>query len=97
MCLKGVTGAANLDIDSVVSNLAILRQHTSLPIGVGFGIRDGASAAAIAKVADAVVVGSALINRIAELDSTTSYTPEQLKAQTDIIAMMRQAMDSGTA
>ena len=92
--LKGVTGAANLDIDSVVSNLAKLRQHTTLPIGVGFGIRDGASAASIAQVADAVVVGSALVNRIAELDATTHYSLEQLKTQTDIIAAMRAAMDA---
>jgi len=92
--LKGVTGAANLDIDSVAGNLIKLRQHTSLPIGVGFGIRDGASAAGIAAVADAVVVGSALVNKIAELDASQIYTPEQLQEQTGIIAMMRAAMDA---
>lgn len=92
--LKGVTGAANLDIDSVVSNLNRLRKHTRLPLGVGFGIRDGASAASIAAVADAVVVGSALINRIAELTDRSDYSRAQLVAQTALIAQMRAAMDA---
>ena len=92
--LKGVTGAAHLDVDSVVGNLARLRQHTSLPLGVGFGIRDAESAASIAKVADAVVVGSALINKIAELQDGVSYTHEQLIEQTAIIKLMRSAMDA---
>ncbi|MES2625764.1 MAG: tryptophan synthase subunit alpha [Pseudomonadota bacterium] len=92
--LKGVTGAAHLDVDSVVSNLAKLRGHTNLPLGVGFGIRDGESAASIAEVADAVVVGSALINKIAELKDGVSYTHAQLVEQTAIISMMRAAMDA---
>lgn len=95
--LKGVTGAANLDIDSVVSNLARLRKHTSLPLGVGFGISDAASAARIAAVADAVVVGSALVRRIAELQRGHAYTQDQLREQTRIIADMRAAMDAATA
>ncbi|MDY6982329.1 MAG: tryptophan synthase subunit alpha [Pseudomonadota bacterium] len=92
--LKGVTGAAHLDVDSVVSNLNRLRKHTDLPLGVGFGISDGESAARIAAVADAVVVGSALIRRIAELKEGQACTPEQLIAQTSIIADMRAAMDA---
>jgi tryptophan synthase alpha chain len=91
--LKGVTGAAHLDVDSVVSNLDRLRKHTQLPLGVGFGIRDADSAARIAAVSDAVVVGSALINRIAELKEGEKHSPEQLVACTDIIAGMRAAMD----
>lgn len=91
--LKGVTGAAHLDIEDVVSNLNRLRKHTNLPLAVGFGIRDGESAARIAAVADAVVVGSALINRIADMKQGESYTAEQLLAQTNIIAEMRAAMD----
>jgi len=94
--LKGVTGAAHLDIDSVGTNLARLRRHTSLPLGVGFGIRDSASAASIAAVADAVVVGSALINRIAELAPGQQYSQTQLVAQTALIADMRHAMDAAT-
>jgi tryptophan synthase alpha chain len=92
--LKGVTGAANLDIDSVVSNLNRLRKHTSLPLGVGFGIRDPESAARIAAVADAVVVGSALVNRVAELERGKSYTQQQLQEKTSLIAEMRAAMDA---
>lgn len=95
--LKGVTGAAHLDIDSVVSNLARLRQHTDLPLGVGFGISDADSAARIATVADAVVVGSALVRRIAELERGKTYTQEQLREQTRIIADMRAAMDAAHA
>jgi tryptophan synthase alpha chain len=92
--LKGVTGAAHLDVDSVVENLARLRQYTNLPLGVGFGIRDGESAASIAKVADAVVVGSALINKIAELNGDTTYSHDELVEQTAIIKNMRIAMDA---
>jgi tryptophan synthase alpha chain len=95
--LKGVTGASHLDIDSVVNNLARVRKHTSLPVGVGFGIRDAASAARIAQVSDAIVVGSALINKIAELQDRTDYTPQQLQAQTSLLAEMRAAMDAGAA
>lgn len=92
--LKGVTGAAHLDIDSVESNLAILRRHTDLPIGVGFGIRDGQSAARIATVADAIVVGSALVARIAELQPGQAYSQDALCRQTALIAEMRAAMDA---
>jgi tryptophan synthase alpha chain len=91
--LKGVTGASHLDLASVTSNLTRLRRHTELPLGVGFGIRDAASAASIANVADAVVVGSALINRIAELADREDYSVAQLREQTSLIADMRQAMD----
>jgi tryptophan synthase alpha chain len=92
--LKGVTGAAHLDVASVEASLAKLREHTDLPIGVGFGIRDAESAARIASVADAVVVGSALVNRIAELKPDVGYTQPQLVEQTALIAGMRAAMDA---
>lgn len=91
--LKGVTGASNLDIESVTSNLKRVRKHTSLPLGVGFGIRDAESAASIAKVADAVVVGSALINRIAELQDIDNHSAAVLQQQTSLIGDMRKAMD----
>ena len=64
--LKGVTGAANLDATGVAEKLAAIRRHIAIPIGVGFGIRDGASARAIGNVADAVVIGSALVQAIAD-------------------------------
>ena len=91
--LKGVTGAANLDINSVAENLNKLRGYTDLPLGVGFGIRDAESAASIAAIADAVVVGSALVNKVAELSAGTEYSQQQLQSQVSLIKEMRVAMD----
>jgi tryptophan synthase alpha chain len=62
--LKGVTGAGHLDIADVIGKLAEIRRHVALPVGVGFGIRDAASAQAIAAHADAVVIGSRIIEEI---------------------------------
>jgi tryptophan synthase alpha chain len=62
--LKGVTGAGHLDTSDVAAKLVEVRRHVRLPVGVGFGIRDGASARAIAKVADAVIIGARLIQEI---------------------------------
>ncbi len=62
--LKGVTGASGLDLSDVASKLGRLRSTISIPIGVGFGIRDGATAKAVAELADAVVIGSRIIEEI---------------------------------
>ena len=62
--LKGVTGAGNLDTAAVEAMLPRIRQHVSIPVGVGFGIRDAATAQAVGKVADAVVIGSKIIQLI---------------------------------
>lgn len=62
--LTGVTGAGTLDDSSVRSHIDEIRSRTRLPVGVGFGIKDAASAAAIGRFADAVIVGSALVDRI---------------------------------
>lgn len=62
--LKGTTGSAALDTDAVAARLPSLRRATSVPIGVGFGIRDAAGALAVAEVADAVVIGSRIIEAI---------------------------------
>ncbi len=59
--LKGVTGAGHLDTDAVAQVLPRIRAHVSVPVGVGFGIRDAATAQAIGRVADAVVIGSRLV------------------------------------
>ena len=64
--LRGVTGAANIDVADVAEKLGAIRRHILIPVGVGFGIRDAASARAISKVADAVVIGSALVQAIAD-------------------------------
>ncbi len=86
--LTGVTGAAHLDTAGVVAQLAIVRKHTSLPIGVGFGIRDGATARAISEVADAVIIGSRLIQEIES--ATTATAAERVGA---FLRGVRQAMD----
>lgn len=59
--LKGVTGAGNLDTTEVAARVAAIREHVSVPVGVGFGIRDADSARKVAECADAVVIGSKLI------------------------------------
>lgn len=64
--LKGVTGAGTLDTAAVGAMLPRIRQHVSVPVGVGFGIRDAATARAIGEVADAVVIGSKIIQLIDE-------------------------------
>ena len=56
--LKGVTGAANLDVEEVKGRVAAIRKQTHLPVGVGFGVKDAATAKSVAAFADAVVVGS---------------------------------------
>ena len=66
--LKGVPGAGHLDTGAVADAMPRLRRHVKVPLGVGFGIRDGATAAAVARHADAVVIGSALVQLI-ELQS----------------------------
>jgi tryptophan synthase alpha chain len=62
--LKGVTGAGHLDTGAVELMLPLIRRHVQIPVGVGFGIRDAATARAIGKVADAVVIGTKLIQLI---------------------------------
>ena len=62
--LKGITGAATLDVASIASRIPLIRRHTDIPIGVGFGIRDAVSAVAVAELADAVVIGSRIIESI---------------------------------
>ena len=89
--LKGVTGANTLDVAQVAARLAQIREHTDLPLGVGFGIKDAATAAVVAQVADAVVVGSAVIKQIeAHLNDHATI----MKNISDLLASMRQAMDA---
>ncbi len=89
--LKGVTGSANLDVAAVAEKVAEIRALTDLPIGVGFGIRDAESAAQVARVADAVVVGSAVVNRIA----ANVAQPERIAPEiAELLSGMRRAMDA---
>jgi tryptophan synthase alpha chain len=87
--LKGVTGAGHLDTDAVAAFLPRIRARVAVPVGVGFGIRDGATAAAVGRVADAVVIGSRLI-QILESE-TRDNAPAAARA---FMAEIRAALDA---
>jgi tryptophan synthase alpha chain len=87
--LKGVTGASHLDLDNVSEMMKQMRNHTSLPIGVGFGIRDGMTAKAVADLADAVVVGSRIIEEI-ERSSDTDLLLDNIGT---LLSSLRKAID----
>ncbi len=91
--LKGVTGANTLDVDSVAEKLEQIRSLTELPVGVGFGIKDGKTAQAVSRIADAVVVGSALVNQIAEHQHDQKQMNQHVS---DILQEMRTMMDKDT-
>ncbi|HEX5055244.1 MAG TPA: tryptophan synthase subunit alpha [Gammaproteobacteria bacterium] len=91
--LKGVTGASTLDLDSVAARLADIRKHTVLPIGVGFGIKNAATARQVGAIADAVVVGSALVQRIADLADNPAAA---IQAVSGVLAEMRKGLDEGS-
>jgi len=86
--LKGVTGAGHLDTDAVSQVLPRIRRHVKLPLGVGFGIRDAATAQAVARVADAVVIGSRLV-QVLEAQSRDNAGP----AAKAFMAEIRAALD----
>ncbi|MEN8170143.1 MAG: tryptophan synthase subunit alpha [Pseudomonadota bacterium] len=88
--LKGITGAGHLDTDEVTARLDVIRAATDLPVGVGFGIKDGETAARVADVADAVIVGSAVVNRMAELQDEAEKIPLTLS---NFMGELRSAMD----
>jgi tryptophan synthase alpha chain len=86
--LAGVTGAGNLNIEAVADRLPLIREKTGLPVGVGFGIRDASTAARIARIADAVVVGSRIIEEIEK--STAETACANVKA---LVADIRRGVD----
>ena len=92
--LKGVTGADRLDLDAVRKRLEELRRLTTLPVGVGFGIRDAAAAAALAPAADAVIVGSAVVSRVAEHKDDPARMTAEVQG---FVAGLRAAMDAARA
>lgn len=87
--LRGVTGASHVDLADVAARVRRVREFTSLPVGVGFGIRDAATAKAIAAISDAVVIGSALIQEI-EKAPRDKVTAEVIR----FLAPIREALDS---
>lgn len=92
--LKGITGADHLDTEAVGEKLRWLRSLTELPVMVGFGIKDGASARAVSREADGAVVGSALVTAMAELGGQPERIPARLEAQ---VAEIRRALDGDGA
>lgn len=91
VALKGVTGAGHLDTAAVAQQVAAIRAHTALPVAVGFGIKDADSARAIAAAADGVVVGSALVDAVAQ---QADNAEAGIRAATGLIAEIRRGMDS---
>jgi len=90
--LKGVTGSAALDVAAGAARIPDIRARTGVPVGVGFGIRDAATAAAVAKIADAVVVGSRIIEEIEQ------SVPAQACANVlALVAEIRRGMDAATS
>jgi tryptophan synthase alpha chain len=87
--LKGVTGAASLDLTDVAKRIPLLRAATPLPIGVGFGIRDAQSARRVAELADAVVIGSRIIQEIEAAGADKAV--EQVRK---LIKPIRAALDA---
>jgi tryptophan synthase alpha chain len=87
--LKGVTGAGHLDTEAVARMVPRIKQHVSVPVGVGFGIRDAATAKAVAAVSDAVVIGSALVQLL-----ETQPREAVAAAAGEFIAGIRAALDS---
>ena len=87
--LKGVTGASHIDLDDVAGRLARIRRYTPLPVGVGFGIRDPQTARRIAEIADAVVIGSRLVQEI------EAAPPDEVNSRVSaFMRSVREAMDA---
>ncbi|MFC4274990.1 tryptophan synthase subunit alpha [Achromobacter aloeverae] len=95
--LKGVTGAGHIDTDDVAARLAAIRRHVHIPVGVGFGIRDADSAQRVARVADAVVIGSKLIEtmeKAVEGVPAAGRTEAAAAAVGNWLGTIRQALDN---
>ncbi|MGH8687677.1 MAG: tryptophan synthase subunit alpha [Burkholderiales bacterium] len=87
--LRGVTGAGHLDLDDVAARIPKIRAATRLPIGVGFGIRDAQSARRVAQTADAVVIGSRIIQEIEAAGA--EHALARVKA---LLRPIREALDA---
>jgi tryptophan synthase alpha chain len=87
--LKGITGASHLDLADVAANVQRIRRETNLPVGVGFGIRDGATAKAICAFADAAIIGTRVIQ---EMEAAAPVeAPEKVRA---FLHGVRRTMDT---
>jgi len=95
--LKGVTGAGHLDLDDVAQQLAAIRKHSTLPLAVGFGIKDADSAAAIASLADGVVVGSALVSAMASTVAGGGTSEQAIDAVAALLCEIRNGIDNAAS
>ena len=89
--LKGVTGSAQLDVDATIRRIPEIRAQVGIPVGVGFGIRDAATAGAIARTADAVIVGSRIVEEIEK--SSAADVCEKIGL---LLADLRRGIDDAT-
>lgn len=91
--LKGVTGAGNLDVQSVSDKMEMIRRYSTLPVAVGFGIKDATTASAVAPLCDGVVVGSALVDcLVAKFDP--NHPAQTPASATELISAIRSAIDT---
>ena len=91
--ITGITGSAIPDTSKVTAAVARIKRHTDLPVAVGFGVKDAASARVIAAGADGVVVGSALVEALRKsLDQNGKAGPGTVKAVTDMVAQLAEGV-----
>ena len=89
--ITGITGAGSASADTIGAAVAKIKSKTSLPVAVGFGIRTPEDAAAVARVADAAVVGTALVDRLAgKLDDSGAVQPGLVE---DVLSLVRDLAD----
>jgi tryptophan synthase alpha chain len=92
--LKGITGSSAINVSDVADKVVTIKKYIDLPIGVGFGIKNAETAMAVSQVADAVVVGSAIVSLMGEL----ATDPAQMKQKViNLVSTMRRAMDTAAA
>ena len=93
VAVKGVTGAGNLDVADVTHHLNLIRAVSTLPVAVGFGIKDAASAASVAAIADGVVVGSALIDTMAKAMAAGHSEAQAIDQAIALLSEIRSGVD----
>lgn len=87
--LSGITGACNINIHEVAQRVSVIRKYVKLPIGVGFGINNKITAKSISKIADAIIIGSYLIQKLEQ--TSQNYI---IKVTKNFIADIRQSIDN---
>jgi len=97
VAVKGVTGAGNLDVADVSHHLTLIRESSSLPVAVGFGIKDAASAGSLAPIADGIVVGSALIDAMATAIRAGHSETEAMDKAITLLVDIRRGIDQATS